>query len=1013
MLLRQVIEHKRAHPLAPVVITVPSARIKTLVEDRLVELMHDKRNMPDGRPAGAFGIRILTFYQLCQLILAATGVTCPVLPNSMRAAVLARVLARMNKTGGLPVLAPIASLGGTQAAILALIDELQRSALAPHAVLDKLAETAACDSRLMELGRVYREYSLELKELGRFDQHSLVFEARRSLEQGQRAGLDSTWVVVDGFDRVNRLQLLLLRALASRVERMSITFDYLASEEGREPARDYQWKQTSYEQLLDILKPSLLHVPGQANTEPAPPDIFSTLDRFAEMEEIARRCKMLVRADTEAAQILVVARNLEAYGQSIDCAFEGAGLPYFVDESIAVGTQPLVRFLQALMDCAANDFRRQEVIACLKSKYIKLKALGLTQTEVELIDEHSLARGLVAGATSWHAAATSLSAAAGKGIKRFIELVSPPSEMRTLSGFISWLEDLWDVLLNKIGWLEGDRQDGDGEDCQSFVTICTALRGLVEEEAVLGAELMPFESFSRRLKAVIEDGNFRRHHRFVTPSITICGADFAPNRSYDHVFVAGLIEGEFPRKAGSAGFVSEEELSLWGRFGIAMHNPRHHPGFEWALYRSLTERARKRVYLSYPRYSMGRDQPVPSFFLTGGAGDGEQTIPFLVPFDSAAAKPVSAREAVAGVLWRGPLNEIPEALASHADVFTVLEDIAAPLSVVWGRTAGSRATLYNGYLSDLVDSGALTINVPGAWSVSALNEYGHCPFRYWMSRVLRLERHEEPEPGLAANVRGDVYHKALELFFSKLKQERLLEAVEEEQWLPLYEQALAQAITWLEERHDFYPGPFWHYDKLEINFRLKRFVREELKRLNSDEEQLKPLYFEAKFGFEEEGSYPALVIGADGAAVRLRGKIDRIDVGAGREASQPARVRVIDYKSGSVSMPPRDAAEGRNLQIPIYALAAERVIVPGGQACRGIYLSIGSGQPAGRFDFQGKEHELMDLAQEFVLSYVKAVKGGDFTVRPNSQKACQTCRHDTICRIGELAPEGGNHVAAD
>lgn len=1015
-LLADIWQSARDNPLAKNVIVVPSARIRNLAEGRLEEISKDELSASDRFYSGYFGIRLVSFYEICRQILQHYGAYPTIIGNDLRAAILSRVIARMSSSGDLKELSQIAHYQGTHAAILELIDEFQRAALTPAQVLDSLRLSAASDYRLSELARVYRGYWQALEEMQLSDSHMLAFRARQLLttNPGTRAGeteatLSSRalfdWLMVDGFDRFNPLQLQVLQGLARQSNRLTITFDYVDEHRPNYETykQDYLWKESSYKQLLATFglaaqSPVVRYAEAPASSRSQ--DVFSCLDQYMELDEIARRCKQLIlKENVSPAEILVVMRDLQSYRPSIKPAFESAGVPCFVDESVSVNELPLVQFIERLMRLAADGFKRKELIDCLLSPYCQIKALGLSRADIEAIDKHSLDARLVKGADRWNELHLGGSAHLKKGLAYFIRLASPPSELRTLTDFAGWLESLLDVLLDKTGWASGPAADKDGDANRCLIAVRSAIGALVAEEQILGAQLSDYSTFFAKLDDKLKDANFRRFARTLD-GVTICGADFAPNRCYQHVFIAGLVEGQFPRRQSRSGFVSADELACWARFGIPLENPRHHPGFEWALYRSLLERAQVKAHLSFPRYNTAdADEMVPSFFL---AGSESGSIPFVKPYACARDEPVGVREALFGRLWYQSSDDPPQ-FPENELVGKIWNELAIPYSVAIARSRGDRQTVYNGFLVDAVMCGAATVTLPKKWSASKINEYGQCPFRFWVSRVLELQPRQEPEVGLDALLLGQTQHKVLEIFFRKFRQRNWrARSTAESDWLPLFQEAFSEGISWLLAQSQFDPGPFWKYDKVEMEFRLKRFLQEEFARFAKDPEDFQPEHVEISFGTGSPGAYPPLVLPGRNREILISGVIDRLDV------SPAGRVRVIDYKSGSTSMPPRDAEAGRNVQIPLYALAVEQAILPESKVVRGAYLSVSQGMPSGKFDFEGEEHALPAMAADHVAHFVEAIAGGDFTVRPNGNDVCRSCQHERICRVNEFVLEASD-----
>src|SRR5262249_31630970 len=152
------------------------------------------------------------------------------------------------------------------------------------------------------------------------------------------------------------------------------------------------------------------------------------------------------------------------------------------------------------------------------------------------------------------------------GLTRLFDLLTPKSASGTLTAYLTWAEDVFDKLLrlpSESSACDNVFDDGD----QVLSSIRDIVRSLVLEDAILSSRTMSFEAFIGRFKAVVDAGNFRRRKQW-KKCITICGADLAPNKMYDEVFIAGMIEGEFPRRSGQSGFVGREELLRWAGFGI-------------------------------------------------------------------------------------------------------------------------------------------------------------------------------------------------------------------------------------------------------------------------------------------------------------------------------------------------------------------------------------------------------------------------------------------------------------
>ncbi len=1047
--IERVLSLHRQNPFSESIVVVPSQRYKTLFEQRLLEAMGKGGqvtldHLPSiPSPSGLVGLHIINFYDLCQKLLRKCGMRFRVLPEEIRSQVLARVIKRLLEQGKLKTLAEESTFKGTQQNILSLIDEFERAALVPADVLSKLSQSVQLDSRYFDLATIYQHYWQELEEIGLVDQRQVGFKLLAALNANDAAVLGIGDVIVDGFDRFNKLQLKVFSALSRFAQSLTICFDF-ASDENGHAHEDYLWKESSYQELLALFAgrsrivsfvlPLERSLTRTGYTLPK----FSCTDRFLEMEEVARRVKcLLVREKAKPEEILVVVRSLRNYGAAVANAFEDAGIPCFLDQALEIKKLPLVQFLLNLFRLSAQEFPRWLLINCLRSPYLNKEFSQLSLADLEKIERESFKQCVVSGKSHWADLFVRESNPSDQNaeyqengqrmrdkVLAVIERITPP-EVNTLSQFVGWCEDLLEELLAmQYSGEHGDAQQKWIEE-RALLELRRCFSYLLIEETFLGDRIVDYSSFLRRLEILIDKSNFR-----ATPaaknSVTVCSADLAPNRSYDHVFLAGLVEGEFPRKTLHSGFVGSDEIRRWYSFGVNIINPRFHPGFESALFSNLVGRAKNGVQLSFPLNEFSGEELTPSFFLTQGQEDsGIQT---MAIFREAKLLPVSPRNLAAGIL---AADEVPMVESAGEMTTPGLEKwqmlstyenkqvshlclrMQERVLLANGRLSPNRRSLFNGYLVDQVTCGALRVPLPDHWSATKLSDYGKCGFKFWVSHVLRAQPAREPHLGLEPILVGQVYHKALELLYKELKSAGIaLGTGSAEQIWEIFERAVEDSLLWLVQSTKLRLSEFWQLEKQEIKFRLRRFLSKEIARALKDKYGFEPESFEVTFGFnEDEDSYPALTIADGPRQIAIAGRIDRLDLLKGHTDSFRPRVKVVDYKSGSNAIAREESYSGRNLQLALYALAVERAILPGSEVVQAAFLSIGSGEITGNLNLGSWEAQkaeaierpkLLTLTEEYVKEYVERITAGDFSVEPNGKQVCQNCPHKTICRIAEV-----------
>ena len=276
---------------------------------------------------------------------------------------------------------------------------------------------------------------------------------------------------------------------------------------------------------------------------------------------------------------------------------------------------------------------------------------------------------------------------------------------------------------------------------------------------------------------------------------------------------------------------------------------------------------------------------------------------------------------------------------------------------------------------------------PPALSLTALERYQECPFKFFAADVLRLEEAPEDESMLSPRARGRFIHEVFERFFAawhakghgaityaRLSDARaLMREVADTQLarLPdadaalertrLFGSAISRGMADVVLEHEVeHPAPV-----------VKRLLEHR---------------FEGEFAL---GS-------ADGRRARLRGVADRIDLLDGR------RLRVFDYKSGSAPNP------RRALQVPIYALSAQEELA----ASDGNAWSI---DEAAYLVFTGKKSYVpivspggsardnpLEAARERLFAITDGVAAGAFPPRPHEPIICTWCPYPSVCRKDDI-----------
>ncbi len=287
-------------------------------------------------------------------------------------------------------------------------------------------------------------------------------------------------------------------------------------------------------------------------------------------------------------------------------------------------------------------------------------------------------------------------------------------------------------------------------------------------------------------------------------------------------------------------------------------------------------------------------------------------------------------------------------------------------------------------------------------SASALHSYARCPFRYFLTTVLKLDPLDDPtkRKGIEPKDRGSLLHKILEEFFLTWKRDsypgetlgvlsdKLLNEIADEQFR-----------LWTRTRPNI--APAWkNFEREQIMRQLQAFLRRETNRLTGFVAEA----FEEPFGFLPSGEetheprfFPPGTVPfslTSGKSVKLRGRVDRIDVrregGAGR---------IIDYKTGQPAA--SGYGGGTALQLGLYLYAAS-FLRPDLIWKSAEYETIdGGGYPKSKSLTIQEFEQTSGTLREIVTNLVAGMSNGLFFPAPGS---CAACPLLEVC--GAYAEEG-------
>jgi RecB family exonuclease len=277
-----------------------------------------------------------------------------------------------------------------------------------------------------------------------------------------------------------------------------------------------------------------------------------------------------------------------------------------------------------------------------------------------------------------------------------------------------------------------------------------------------------------------------------------------------------------------------------------------------------------------------------------------------------------------------------------------------------------------------------------AYSVSALERYQDCPFKFFATDVLRLEEPVEDEPMRSPRARGRFLHEIFQRFFEAWDAAGhgsiTIDTLDEAR--AIFEQTAAALLAEMPDADA----------ALERARLFGSAVSTGIADLVLGLEASRPASVQERWlEYRLEGEF-RLRAGGD-RRIGLKGVADRIDLLEGR------RLRVIDYKSGSAPSPKRA------LQAAVYALCAQERLeardhMPW-QVDEAAYVALGARRPLVSVVASGASDADATLAaaRDRLFAVVDAIEQGAFPPRPHELRMCTYCAYPSVCRKDYVGDE--------
>lgn len=901
----------------------------------------ERQLLSDPELPGYTRLQILSFERFARFALSELAAPVPMLlAEEGRVMVLRALLAQ--KRSGLAVFHATARLPGFAQQLGAVFREFQQGGVTA-ARLRQLAERFAAQSvlgrKLADLATLFSAYREWLAGHELEDGSALLDLAADALRHAHpepgRFPLGGVWL--DGFAEMTAQELDLLAAVLPFSPRATLAFciDHPATEEPswlstwsivgqtlrrcrarlsalagsqvetellvREPARSRFNASPVLARIEAGWTRPLAGSSGDASGDDpaASVRIAACAHPEHEVTEAAREILRLVKVGGRFRDAAVLVRSLDGYGDLVRRVFQRYEIPFHIDRRELVTHHPLAELTRFALRTVSSHWSREDWFGALKS--------GLVEAgpgEIDWLENAALAKGWEG--ERWFQPLVHKDAALQERLEQVrLKLLPPFVALRRVVGgapvsgveLAAALRRLW-VDLRVAEQLEAWSERAvamPGTSPALHQTVWEQMNGWLDNLALaFSHDALPLRDWL----PVVEAGLGGLTAGAIPPALdqVVVGAvDRSRNPDLRLAIVLGLNESVFPAPPPKPVLLTESEREWLAREDAALGPElRRRIGHERFYGYIACTRARERLVVTYAKAGFSGEPLQPSAFIRHLA----QLVPGLKPRDTPLE--ILPNEAMHWSELITPVlkSPVPMAAASNASLAPILEK--------WRISQRAPAS----HLSPAAVAKLYPARLPA--SVSALESFAACPFKFFVARGLGAEERTEFEPD--ARHRGSFQHELLAQFHNAVRDSR-------REWRDLTPadarglvQQLGAQLALTYENGVFQRDAAARFAVVVLIENVQALVATLV--TWARHYAFDPAEAELGFGVKD-ATLPSWELPLDsGRFLLLRGKIDRVDLWRG-EGGRALAV-VMDYKSRPRQLDAIKLHHGLELQLLSY-----------------------------------------------------------------------------------------------
>ncbi len=633
--------------------------------------------------------------------------------------------------------------------------------------------------------------------------------------------------------------------------------------------------------------------------------------------------KNVIRKKLRYRDFSVACPDVESYGRVISSVFQEYDIPVFIEKSEKLSAHPMVQFINQIFHCERRHFLTSDIITLSKNYF-----LGENQADLDTFENYCIKYGInfdkfkkpfeYGEDGTEEKPVTDKVIAEGvrsRVIEKLVLVSNSFQNAKTIHEYCVATKQIFEVfeVENKINSFitELEKQKDIQEAELSKQVIEKYLEVVDEIDHIMGNLKVGLDEYFGILSSGIDSQTISLIPVFVD-SVFVGDVSTSKIISPKFLFVVGATDGALPKMVEDCGIIVDSELNELSE-GIGKKiEPTIKTINKRERYKLLSLLASfdEKMYITYPKMDASLTEQNPSLAILDlkkilhKLDDPRETIEIMtlasyrsrrVLFGDDTKEMSYAYEfATKEVGFKKFLNYLSdENQGTMSDKSFVISNLFYSLKEL-GVCKETSIKPINSKINKIINPQEFFFPNK-ATSISQLEAYFTCPFKFFANYGLKIREREE---SLLKSIDfGNILHKIAELYVKNI------ETYIAEENLTLRKRKIEGLINFV-----------FDSEKLVVakNKHIVGSLKNEAKRLidaltyQYSVSNFKPKYEEFVFGSK------GVVKGLDlGQGIKLEGKVDRVDV-------LGDKFRVIDYKTGHIDLQAKNVYYGNKIQLFMY-----------------------------------------------------------------------------------------------